>query len=81
MKRAKRIEVFAEFLVFGIVIGTIEDIIAVKVVAGTPITLETIGIILLIAIPFAVLGEIFADSIDFVKLFKKVTGKKNGQRR
>lgn len=78
MKKAKRIEVFAEFLVFGILIGTIEDIIAVKVVAGIPITLQTIGVIVMIAIPFAILGEVFADTIDFVELFRKVFRKRSG---
>lgn len=68
----KRVEVFFEFLVFGIAIGIIEDILAVKLVTGASITLRGFGIIVLIAIPFAVIGEILADSIDFVKLYRKV---------
>ncbi len=68
----KRIEVFFEFLVFGIIIGVIEDILAVKLVTGESITLKGFGIIVLIAIPFAIIGEIVADKIDFVKLYKRV---------
>jgi len=68
----KKIEVIFEFLVFGIIIGIAEDIIAVTVVSGEPITWRVIGIIVVIAIPFAVLGEIIADNIDFISVFKKV---------
>jgi len=68
----KRLEVAFEFLIFGIVIGIIEDILAVKLVTGQSITWRAIGIIILIAIPFAIIGEIFADKIDFVKIYKKI---------
>ena len=76
---AEKIEVTLEFLIFGIVIGVIEDIVAVKVTTGASITWETVGIIVLIAIPFAVLGEIFADNIDFAKYIRRLqSGKTNG---
>lgn len=68
----KRIEVIFEFLIFGLVIGIIEDVLAVKLVTGASITWKAIGIIILIAIPFAVIGEIFADKVDFVKIYKKI---------
>ena len=68
----KRLEVFSEFLIFGIVVGVIEDLIAVEVVADVKITWHVIGIIVLIAIPFALLGEVLVDRIDFVEVFKKV---------
>lgn len=63
---------FSEFLIFGIVVGVIEDLIAVEVVADVKITWHVIGIIVLIAIPFALLGEVLVDRIDFVEVFKKV---------
>lgn len=69
--RAKRLEVIFEFLVFGIFIGVVEDIVAVKVTTGEPITWEIVGIIVLIAIPFAIIGEIFADNIDFSKYIQR----------
>lgn len=72
----QRLEVFFEFLIFGIIVGVIEDLIAVKVVADVPITWHVIGIIVLIAIPFAVLGEILVDKIDFVNIFERFFRKK-----
>lgn len=71
MDKAKKIEVTLEFFLFGVVIGVVEDIIAVKLVSGEKITLEVIGIIVMIAIPFAILGEIFADNIDFAQYIRK----------
>jgi hypothetical protein len=68
----QRLEVFFEFLFFGIVVGVIEDLIAVEVVADVPITWNIVGIIVLIAIPFAVLGEVLVDRIDFIEIFKKI---------
>ena len=73
----KRLEVFFEFLVFGIIVGVAEDLIAIEIVTNEPITWQVVGIIVLIAIPFALLGEVLVDRIDFVELFKKYFGKKN----
>lgn len=72
----KRVEVFFEFLFFGIIIGIAEDLLAIKLATNSPITLRVIVIIILIAIPFAILGEIVADSVDFVKLFRRIFRKK-----
>ena len=72
----KRLEVFLEFLIFGIIVGVAEDLIAVEVVADVPITWQVIGIIVLIAIPFALLGEVLVDRIDFVEIFKRLFQKK-----
>lgn len=68
----QRLEVFFEFLVFGIVVGVVEDLIAVEVVADVPITWSVVGIIVLIAIPFAVIGEVLVDRIDFIEIFRKI---------
>lgn len=68
----KKLEVAFEFLIFGIIIGIVEDLIAVKLTTGVAITLRTIGIIVLIAIPFAIIGELIADNIDFVKLYRRI---------
>lgn len=76
MDRAKRMEVIFEFLVFGIVIGVVEDIVAVKLTTGEPITWEIVGIVILIAIPFAIIGEIFADNIDFSRYFRRYLRRK-----
>ncbi len=72
----KKWEVIFELLVFGIVIGIIEDLTAIKFATGEPITLKIIGIVILIAIPFAILGEVIFDRIDFATIFKRMFGKK-----
>lgn len=72
----KKIEVMFEFLIFGILIGITEDLIAVKLTTGAPFTAKMIGIIVLIAIPFAIIGEIIADRIDFATIFKRTFEKK-----
>lgn len=69
-------ELVFELLVFGIVLGVVEDVLTVKLVTGEPITWRVIGIIVLIAIPFAIVGEIFVDRIDFVKLYRRFFVKK-----
>jgi len=65
----RRLELFIEFLIFGIVMGVVEDLIAVTLVTGAPITWRAIVIITLVAIPFAAIGELIVDRIEF-------TGKK-----
>lgn len=73
-KRAHRLEVLFEFLIFGIVIGIVEDILAVKITTGEPITLKIVGIVILIAIPFAIIGELIVDHVDFIELAKRFKG-------
>ncbi len=72
----KRLEVFLEFLCFGVITGVIEDMIAVRITSGTPITWKVFGVIVLIAIPFAFIGEMIVDKINFVKLFRRFFSKK-----
>ena len=68
----KRFEVFMEFLVFGLVIGVIEDLIVVKLVTREPITWRIFSIAFLVALPFAFIGEILVDRIDFVEIWQKI---------
>ena len=70
----KKWEIIFEFLIFGILIGITEDLIVIKFAAGEEITLKIIGIVILIAIPFAVLGEVIFDRIDFAKILKRIFG-------
>ncbi len=60
-----RLEIFLEFLIFGIVMGVVEDVIAITLITGQPITWRAIFIIILVAIPFAALGELIVDRIEF----------------
>lgn len=75
-KKAKRYEVMFEFLLFGLVIGVTEDLLAVTLTTGETITLKMIGIVVILAIPFAIIGELVADHVDFLKIYEKITGKK-----
>lgn len=56
-----RIERFTEFLVIGVMLGTVEDVLAVRLATGQPITLQTVGIIVGVAIPFAAFSELVVD--------------------
>lgn len=60
-----RLEIFLEFLIFGIIMGVVEDVIAITLITGQPITWRAIFIITLVAIPFAALGELIVDRIEF----------------
>ena len=75
VSREKRLEVLFEFLVFGVVIGVIEDLLAVYLTTGQTINWRTIGIVVLIAVPFAILGELVADNVDFIKIYKRLRGR------
>ncbi len=70
-------EVIFELLMFGIVIGVTEDLLAIKLTTGEPITVRVVGIVILIAIPFALLGEVIFDRIDFAKIFQRMFEKKS----
>jgi len=50
--------------------GVTEDMIAVYVVTGIHITWRAIFIIILVAIPFAILGELIVDRIDISRKSK-----------
>lgn len=63
----KRLEIFLEFLIFGVVMGIVEDLIAVTLTTGEPITWRMIFIITLVAIPFAAIGELIVDRADLIK--------------
>ena len=77
LKKWHRWEVFFEFLVFGILVGIVEDLIAIALATDASITWRVILIVVIIAIPFAVIGEIFVDKIDFVKIFMDYFKRKN----
>ncbi|MDD3399549.1 MAG: hypothetical protein WC919_02960 [Candidatus Paceibacterota bacterium] len=73
----EKAEVIFELLIFGIVIGIAEDLLAIKLATDQPINLKVIGIVVGIAIPFAFLGEVFFDRIDFASIFKRLFEKKS----
>ena len=69
--KSRRFEIFLEFLIFGIIMGVTEDIIAVSLTTGEPITLRTILVISLVAIPFAAVGELIVDRGNLIPVEKK----------
>jgi hypothetical protein len=79
MDKWKKLEVVIELVVFGIIIGVLEDIIAIKLTTGEPITWGVVGIVVLVAIPFAILGEVVFDNIDLAKYLKRWFGKENSK--
>lgn len=56
-------EQFGEFVVIGVVLGVVEDVIAFYFATGGrfPITWKTLGIITAVAIPFAAFSELIVD--------------------
>ena len=67
----RHLERFLEFLLIGIVLGVTEDLIAVKLATGEPITLQMILIIGAVAVPFAAFSELVVDREDF-KIVEKI---------
>lgn len=62
----RRLEVFLEFLIFGVIMGIVEDLIVVKLSTGAAITWRTLVIITLVAVPFAAVGELIVDRIELI---------------
>ena len=72
-KRFKRLEVFFEFLIFGVIMGVVEDLIAIKLTTDAEFTPRVVLIVTLVAIPFAIIGEILVDKKEwFMKTKKKI---------
>lgn len=67
----RRLEIFLEFLIFGVIMGMAEDLLVVKFSTGASITLRTLGIVTLFAVIFAVIGELIVDRIDFIPRKKR----------
>jgi hypothetical protein len=68
---SRRVEIFLEFLLFGIALGVIEDIIAITLITNEPITFKTFWIATAVAIPFAFIGEIIVDRKHIIPVLKK----------
>lgn len=66
-----RLEVFLEFLIFGVAMGIVEDLIAVTLSTGEPITWKILGIITLVSIPFAAVGELIVDRMELIPRKKR----------
>ena len=59
-----------EFLIIGVFLGLVEDIIAVRAVSNVMIDLKVIWTVLAVAIPFAILSELVVDHPRFWELLR-----------
>lgn len=64
----KRVVVFLEFLIGGIILGVIEDFLLIRILTSEPITFSLFLIVLLVTLPFAFVGEFIVDRINFLEL-------------
>jgi len=58
---------FIEFFVVGVVMGVMEDVIAVWFSTGEKITFRVVWIVFLVALPFAIISEYVVDHPRFWK--------------
>lgn len=64
-----------EFFFIGLVMGIIEDLLAIHFATDAEITLETVWIAFFIALPFAVISEIVVDQKILRKAIRKMKAK------
>lgn len=75
MSRLKKLRII-EFLAIGVIMGTIEDLIAVSLATDAAIDLRVIWVVFLVALPFAFLSEVVVDHPRFwEKIFPQKEGK------
>ncbi len=55
-----------EFFVVGIIFGVTEDILAVLIATDAELMFDIVGVVVLIAIPFAIISELIVDHPKFV---------------
>jgi uncharacterized protein YacL len=69
-KNIRHLEIFLEFMIFGVIMGVIEDLIAISILTGESITFHILWIVTIITIPFAILGEVIVDRKDWFSFIK-----------
>lgn len=72
---------FIEFLVVGVLIGVIEDVLAIFFATGARINLRVIWIAFLVALPFAIFSELIVDHPKFWEIFSTRGGSASGGRK
>ena len=63
--KTKHINQFLEFFIVGMVMGVVEDLIAIKLITNEPFSWHVLWIVALVALPFAIFSELVADREDF----------------
>lgn len=61
-----------EFVIMGIILGMIEDLLAITFATDSAITFKTVSIVFLSALPFAIISELIVDSEKFNNFMKKI---------
>lgn len=61
-----------EFFLVGLVMGIIEDLVAIKFATDATITLDTIKVAFLVALPFGIVSDLLVDGKFFRKMVKKL---------
>lgn len=56
-----------EFLIIGVVMGTLEDLLAVIFATDAKFSWHILGIVFLVALPFAFISEVIVDHPNFWK--------------
>jgi hypothetical protein len=64
MNRLKKLRI-VEFLLIGVVMGVVEDLIAIAIATDAEINFNVIWVVLVVAIPFAYLSEVVVDHPKF----------------
>lgn len=68
---------FIEFLFIGVLMGVVEDLIAVKAATSELITWQVVGIVFLVALPFAFISEYVVDHPRFWKIIFRIKDEEN----
>jgi len=63
--------IFLEFFIVGLLLGVVEDLIAIKLSTDATITWSTIGIAAIVALPFAVFSEIIVDQARIRRILRR----------
>jgi len=72
MSRAKKLRLL-EFLLIGVVMGVIEDLIAVVLATDSKFSWDIVWVVFLVALPFAFISEVVVDHPKFwSKIFREV---------
>lgn len=66
-----KLKIFSEFIVFGIIMGLVENIIAIFFSTDQSINSTAIIISLVVVIPFASIGELWVDRTDLLSRTNK----------
>lgn len=65
LSKRQRLIRFLEFLVIGIIMGLVEDLLAVTLATDTTIDGRVVLIVLAVAVPFAIISELVVDHPRF----------------